>query len=72
MLILFMSGAPADVDLYKGVIYKTNEKSKQFVDFTGAFMQLGAGRKRNERHTSPTFRTEIIALLMVRGSHSLQ
>lgn len=46
-----MSGAPADVDLYKGVIYKTNEKSKQFVDFTGAFMQLGAGRKRNRRGT---------------------
>ena len=56
MLILFMSRAPADVGLYKGVIYKTNEKSKQFVDIRGVFYEARCGKKEEqERHTSPTF-----------------
>lgn len=56
MLILFMSGAPADVGFYKGVIYKTNEKSKQFVDIRGVFYETRCKKKeKQERHTSPTF-----------------
>lgn len=56
MLILFMSGAPADVGFYKGVIYKTNEKSKQFVDIRGVFYETRRKKKeKQERHTSPTF-----------------
>lgn len=46
-----MSRAPADVGFYKGVIYKTNEKSKQFVEIRGSFMRLREGRKRNRRGT---------------------
>lgn len=46
MLILFMSGAPADVGFYKGVIYKTNEKSKQFVDIRGVFYEARCGEER--------------------------
>lgn len=45
MLIRFMSGAPADGGLYKGVIYKTNEKSNRFVDIRGVFYE------REERET---------------------
>ncbi len=68
-----MSGAPADVGLYKGVIYKTNEKSKQFVDIRGVFYETRCRKKENqERHASPTFWTEIIALLRLRGSLLLQ
>ena len=68
-----MSGAPADVGFYKGVIYKTNEKSKQFVDIRGVFYEARCGKKeKQERHTSPTFWTEIIALLKLRGSLPLQ
>lgn len=62
-LILFMSGAPADVGPYKGVIYKTNEKSKQFVDVGGVFHEgPSAGRKRNRR-ASPASRSELKLLL---------
>jgi len=68
-----MSGAPADVGFYKGVIYKTNEKSKQFVDIGGVFYEALCGKKeKQERHTSPTFWAEIIALLKPRGSLLLQ
>lgn len=68
-----MSRAPADVGLYKGVIYKTNEKSKQFVDIRGVFYEARCRKKeKQESHTSPTFWTEIIALLKLRGSLSLQ
>lgn len=68
-----MSGAPADVGLYKGVIYKTNEESKQFVDIRGVFYEARWRKKeKQERHTSPTFWTEIIALLKLRGSLLLQ
>lgn len=68
-----MSGAPADVGLYKGVIYKTNEESKQFVDIRGVSYEARWRKKeKQERHTSPTFWTEIIALLKLRGSLSLQ
>ncbi len=68
-----MSGAPADVGFYKGVIYKTNEKSKQFVDIRGVFYEARCRKKeKQERHTSPTFWTEIIALLKLRGSLPLQ
>lgn len=63
-----MSGAPADVGFYKGVIYKTNEKSKQFVDIRGVFCETCRKKKeKQERHTSPTFWSEIIALLKLRG-----
>lgn len=62
MLILFMSRAPADVGFYKGVIYKTNEKSKQFAEIRGSFMRLDAGRKRNRRGTSALL-SELILLL---------
>lgn len=68
-----MSGAPADVGLYKGVIYETNEKCEQFVDIRGVFYAACCGKKeKQERHTGPTFWTEIIALLKLRGSLSLQ
>lgn len=42
-----MSGAPADVGLYKGVIYKTNEKRKQFADIRGVFY-ASVCRKKEE------------------------
>ena len=68
-----MSGAPADVGFYKGVIYKTNEKSRQFVDIRGVFYEARCGKKeKQERHTSPILWTEIIALLKLRGSLPLQ
>lgn len=41
-----MCGAPADVGPYKGVIYKTNEKSKQFVDVGGVFYEAPAQEER--------------------------
>lgn len=51
-----MSGAPADVGLYKGVIYKTNEKSKQFVDIRGVFYEARCRKKeKQESHTGLTF-----------------
>lgn len=68
-----MSRAPADVGLYKGVIYKTNEKSKQFVDIRGVFYEAQYRKKeKQECHTSSTFWTEIIALLKLRASLPLQ
>lgn len=41
-----MCRAPADVGLYKGVIYKTNEKSEQFVDVGGVFYKTPVQEER--------------------------
>lgn len=68
-----MSGAPADVGLYKGAIYKTNEKREQFADIRGVFYaSLCRKKEKQERHARPSFETEIIALLKPRGSLSPQ
>lgn len=68
-----MSGAPADVGLYKGVIYKTNEKRKQFADIRGVFYaSLCRKKEKQERHASPSLQTEIIALLKPQGLLSPQ
>lgn len=48
-----MSGAPADVGLYKGVIYKTNEKSRQFVDIGGVFYEARRGEERETGEATP-------------------
>lgn len=45
-----MCGAPADVGPYKGVIYKTNEKSKQFVDVGGVFHEEERETGEPRRH----------------------
>lgn len=68
-----MSGAPADVGRYKGVIYKTNEKREQFADIRGVFYASRCKKKeKRERHAGPASWAEIIALLKPRGSLSPQ
>lgn len=73
-----MSGAPADVGFYKGVIYETNEKSKQFVDIRGVFYEiLWEKKEKQESHTSPTFlnwnycfiKAEGLALATIKQTH---
>lgn len=52
----FNVGALADAGFYKGVIYKTNEKSRQFVDIRGVFYEVQPGKKeKQQRHSSPIF-----------------
>lgn len=70
-----MSGAPADVGFYKGVIYKTNEKSKQFVDIRGVFYEAWCGKK--EKQERPHFlnwnycfiKAEGLALATIEQTH---